>query len=74
MCAGADPTIFMKTNNLVLRTYDVYENKGSCAPRWAAPNAPKDRRGRPKSAPPYPIADRGSKKELLNIRSKPECV
>ena len=31
MCAGADPTIFMKTNNLVSRTYDVHENKGSCA-------------------------------------------
>jgi len=30
-CAGADPTIFMKTNNLTFRTHDVHENTGSYA-------------------------------------------
>jgi hypothetical protein len=45
--AGATPTMFMKTSNLIVYTYDVDENKGSCAPRLAAPNAPTDRRRGP---------------------------
>ena len=37
--AGATPTMFMKTSNLILYTYDIYENKGSCAPGSTAPKA-----------------------------------
>ena len=37
--AGATPTMFMKTSNLFLYTYDIYENKGSCAPGSTTPKA-----------------------------------
>ena len=36
--AGATPTMFMKTSNLFLYTYDVHENTGGCTPGPAAPN------------------------------------
>jgi len=31
--------MFMKTGSLFLYTYDIYENKGSCAPGSTAVNA-----------------------------------
>ena len=65
MSALATPTMFMKTSNLILYTYDIYENKGSCAPGLAAPNAPKDRRRRPKSATPVPHCRQGDQKGIL---------
>jgi hypothetical protein len=37
--AGATPTMFMKTSNLFLYTYDIYENKGSCSSGSTAPKA-----------------------------------
>ena len=37
--AGATPTMFMKTGSLFLYTYDIHENKGSCAPGSTAPKA-----------------------------------
>jgi hypothetical protein len=35
MSVLATPTMFMKTSNLFLYTYDIYESKGSGAPRSA---------------------------------------
>jgi len=37
--AGATPTMFMKTSDLSLYTYDVDENKGSCSSESTALNA-----------------------------------
>ena len=37
MSVLATPTIFMKTRDLSLHSHDIHENKGSCAPRLAAP-------------------------------------
>ena len=41
MSALATPTIFMKTSDLNHDSHDIHENKGSCAPGLAAPNAPE---------------------------------
>jgi hypothetical protein len=35
MSVLATPTMSMKTSNLFLYTYDIDENKGSCALGWA---------------------------------------
>jgi hypothetical protein len=43
----ATPTIFMKTSNLFLYTYDIHENKGSCSPGSTALNALEARREGP---------------------------
>ena len=37
MSVSAAPTIFMKTRDLSRDGHDIHENKGSCAPRLAAP-------------------------------------
>jgi len=72
--AGATPTMFMKTSNLILYTYDIYENKGSCAPGSTAPKALEGSTRGARVNPAVAHFRQREQKKSLNIRSKPECV